>query len=63
MTLEESKMLAIASVNMLSSNAKDSEHIKISQIKSDTKQFEIIDKNQIAKLLQSATEKYPAEEK
>ena len=28
-----------------------------------TKQFEIIDKNQIAKLLQSATEKYPAEEK
>jgi len=62
MTLEESKMLAIASVNMLSSNAKDSEHIKISQIKSDTKHYEIVDKNQITKLLQSATEKYPVGE-
>ena len=62
MTLEESKMLAIASVNMLSSDAKDSDHIKISQIKSDTKHYEIVDKNQITKLLQSATEKYPVEE-
>ncbi|NWJ99777.1 archaeal proteasome endopeptidase complex subunit alpha [Marine Group I thaumarchaeote] len=63
MTLEESKMLAISSINMVSDDAKGSEHITISQIKSDTKQFEIVDKNQIAKLLQSATEKYPAEEK
>ena len=63
MTLEESKMLAIASVNMLSSDAKDSDHIKISQIKSDTKRFEFIDKNQITKLLQSAKEKYPVGEK
>jgi len=62
MTLEESKMLAIASVNMLSSDAKDSDHIKISQIKSDTKHYEIVDKNQITKLLQSATEKYPVGE-
>jgi len=62
MTLEESKMLAIASVNMLSSDATDSEHIKISQIKSDTKHYEIVDKNQITKLLQSATEKYPVGE-
>ena len=63
MTLEESKMLAIASVNMVSNNADGSEHIKISQIESDTKRFEIVDKNQITKLLQSATEKYPPEEK
>jgi len=63
MTLEESKMLAISSINMVSNDAKGSEHITISQIKSDTKQFEIVDKNQIAKLLQSATEKYPPEEK
>ena len=63
MTLEESKMLAISSINMVSNDAKGSEHIKISQIKSDTKQFEIVDKNQITKLLQSATEKYPPEEK
>ena len=63
MTLEESKMLAISSINMVSNDAKGSEHIKISQIESDTKRFEIIDKNQITKLLQSATEKYPPEEK
>ena len=62
MTLEESKMLAISSINMVSDDAKGSEHITISQIKSDTKQFEIVDKNQIVKLLQSATEKYPVEE-
>ena len=62
-TLEESKMLAISSINMISSDVKGSEHIKISQIKSDTKQFEIVDKNQITKLLQSAAEKYPTEEK
>ena len=63
MTLEESKMLAISSINMISSDVKGSEHIKISQIKSDTKRFEIVDKNQITKLLQSAAEKYPTEEK
>ena len=63
MTLEESKMLAIASINMVRDDVSGSEHIKISQIKSDTKQFEIVDKNQIAKLLQSAIEKYPVKEK
>ena len=63
MTLEESKMLAISSINMVSDDAKGSDHIKLSQIKSDTKRFEIVDKNQITKLLQSALEKYPAEEK
>ena len=63
MTLEESKMLAVASINMVNNDPKNSEYIKISQIKSDTKQFEIVDKNQIVKLLQSATEKYPTEEK
>ena len=62
MTLEESKMLAISSINMVSNDAKGSEHIKISQIESDTKRFEIVDKNQITKLLQSATEKYPVGE-
>ena len=63
MTLEESKMLAISSINMISSDVKGSEHIKISQIKSDTKKFEIVDKNQITKLLQPTIEKYPSKEK
>ena len=63
MTLEESKLLAISSINMASNDVKGSEHIKISQIKSDTKRFEFIDKNQITKSLQSAKEKYPVGEK
>ena len=63
LTLEDAKILATASINMVSDDAKGSEHIKISQIKSDTKKFEIIDKNQITKLMQSATEKYPVKEK
>ena len=63
LTLEDAKILATASINMISDDANGSEHIKISQIKSDTKKFEIVDKNQIAKLIQSATEKYPVMKK
>ena len=63
LTLEEAKMLAAASINIVSDDLKGSEHIKISQIKSDTKKFEIVDKNQITKLLQAAIEKYPVKEK
>ena len=63
MTLEESKMLAIASINLVSVDQEGSVHIKISQIKSDTKRFEIIDKNQVAKLLQTTLEKYPIDKK
>ena len=63
LTLEEAKMLATASINMVSGDVKGSDHIKISQIKSTTKKFEIIDTNQIAKLMQSAKEKYTIKEK
>ena len=63
LTLEEAKMLATASINMVSDDVKGSDHIKISQIKSTTKKFEIIDTNQIAKLMQSAKEKYTIKEK
>jgi proteasome alpha subunit len=63
MTLEETKLLAIASINMINKGVKGSEHIKISQIKSDTKQFEIIDDHQISVLMELAIKKYPLEEK
>ena len=63
LTLEDAKILATASINMISDDANGSEHIRISQIKSDTKKFEIVDRNQIAKLMQSATEKYPVMKK
>jgi proteasome alpha subunit len=63
LTLEDAKILATASINMINDDVNGSERIKISQIKSDTKKFEIVDKNQIIKLMQSATEKYPVMKK
>jgi len=63
MTLEESKILAIAAINLVSNDTNNSEQIKICQIKSDTKRFEVIDKNQVTDLLRSATEKYHIEKK
>ena len=63
MTLEETKLLAIASINMVNKDVKGSEHIKISQIKTDTKQFEILDEQQISVLMGLAIKKYPIEEK
>ena len=63
MTLEESKILAVAAIQLVSNDTKNSEQIKVCQIKSDTKRFEVIDKNQVAELLQSATEKYPIDKK
>ena len=61
MGLDEAKMLAIASINMINTDSKGSDHIKISQIKSDTKQFEIIDENEIKKLVQTTLQKYQTE--
>ena len=63
MTLEETKLLAIASINMVNKDAKGSKHVKISQIKSDTKQFEIIKQQKISELMESTLKKYPIEEK
>ena len=63
MTLEESKIIAIASINMINDGSINPDDVKISQIKCDTKQFEIVDKDEITKLLQSAIEKYPIEKK
>ena len=62
-TLDDAKMLAIASINMISDDADGYDHIKISQIKSDTKQYETINKNEVAELVQSTIKKYPINEK
>ena len=63
MTLEETKLLAIASINMVNKDVSGSEHIKISQIKVETKQFEILDEQQISGLMKLSIKKYPIEEK
>ena len=63
MTLEESKILAVAAINLVNDDTDEAKHITISQIKSDTKQFEIVDKNEITKLMESAMKNYPDEKK
>ena len=60
MTLEESKILAIASINLINESTENDEYITISEIKSDTKKFTIIDKNEIKKLSESAKQKFQA---
>ena len=63
MTLEESKMLAIASIRMVSESIENNEYITISEIKSDTKQFSIINKNEIEKLVEATKQKYQTEKR
>ena len=63
MTLDESKMLAIASINMISDEVDDTDHIKISEIKSDTKKFEIVNNNDVKKLMDDVKKRYPSNEK
>ena len=63
MTLDESKMLAIASINMISGEVNDTDHIKISEIKSDTKKFEIVNNNDVKKLMDDVKKRYPSNEK
>ena len=63
MTLEEAKLLAAASIMMVSENVHNNENITISEIKSDTKQFNIINKNDVAKMVEVAKQKYQTEKK
>ena len=62
-TIDEGIVLAIAAIYLASEIKKGTEHIKISQIRSDTKQFEIITDEHLTKLAESTAEKYPTEEK
>ena len=48
---------------MVNKDVKGSEHIKISQIKAETKQFEVLDGQQISGLMELSLKKYPVEEK
>ena len=61
MTLEESKLLAVASIMMVSENIQNNENVTISEIKSDTKKFNNINKNDITKMVEAAKLKYQTE--
>jgi len=61
-SLEDASILATASIYLSSEDKEGTQHIRIAQIKSDSKQFEIISEEQVANFAKLAKEKYPAEE-
>ena len=63
LTLDDAKALAIAVINLVSEVKEGSEHIKISQINSETKLFEFIQESEITKLIDMSKTKYPTTEK
>ena len=60
MTLEESKVLAAASIMLVNEDKENNESITISEIKSDTKKFVNINDNDIKKIIVTAKQKYQA---
>ncbi|KFM14706.1 Proteasome subunit alpha protein [Marine Group I thaumarchaeote SCGC AAA799-O18] len=63
LTIDEASTLAIAAIYLASEIKKGIEHVKIFQIKNDTKQFKILTDEQITKFAESAVEKYPTKQK
>ena len=61
-SLEDASILATASIYLSSEDKEGTKHIRIAQIKSDSKQFEIISEEQVANFAKLAKEKFPAEE-
>ena len=59
-SLEDAGVLGAAAIYLASDVKDGTDHIKMCQIKSDTKQFEIISDEQISKFAQAAKEKYPS---
>ena len=62
-TISEGITLAIAAIYLASEIKTGIDHLKISQVRNDTKQYEILTEENIKKFAQSATEKYQTEHK
>lgn len=62
-SLDDAGALAAAAIYLVSEEKEGSTHIKMSQIKADTKKFEIIPEDYVAKYAQTAKQKYPSDKK
>ena len=62
-TLEDAMMLAISTIQNSNESPNDVNSIKMSQVKSDTKEFEFIENKKIKELSDKAKAKYPSEKK
>ena len=63
MSLDDAMLLAISTIQNSNPDKIDVDHIKMSQIKLDTKEFEFIDNKKIKQLGEDAKTKYPSEQK
>ena len=60
-SLDDASILATAAIYLSSEDKEGTQHIRMAQIKSDSKQFEIISEEQVASVAKLAKEKYPEE--
>lgn len=60
LSLDDASVLATASIYLGSEDKEGTQHIRMAQIKLDTKQFEIIPEKQVENFAKLAKEKYPA---
>ena len=59
LSLDDASVLAAASIYLSSEDKEGTQHIRMAQIKSDTKQFELIPEKQVEDFARLAKEKYP----
>ena len=63
MSLDDAMLLAVSTIQNSNPDQTDVDHIKMSQIKLDTKEFEFIDNKKIKQLGTDSKVKYPSEQK
>ena len=61
LSIDDASVLATASIYLASDDKEGTQHIRMAQIKTDTKQFEVVSEQKISDYAQTAKEKYPAE--
>ena len=59
LSLDDAKTLAVAVINLVSDEKESADNIKMSQVHSDSKSFEFVEKKEIEKLISSSKTKYP----
>ena len=59
MSLEDAAVLAAAGIYLSSEDKDGTSHIRMAQIKTDSKQFEMISEDQVTNFANTAKQKYP----
>ena len=60
LSLDDASGLAVAAIYLSSEDKDGTNHIRMAQVKKDSKQFELVSEDQIANFAKVAKEKYPA---